>query len=121
MASSISQNTIQCYQTKTSTSNIAITILDFRKHMLEQTPKLCSDTWTWEPQLTPLFKYNHKIYPDIFLNRVEHENWKVYIQDSLANNSDIKEETLTTFKQLLEFTTAKIEAINSGVLNPFVD
>ena len=71
--------------------------------------------------LLPFSSTNCKTYPEIFLKKIEHENWKVYIQDSPGNNHNISKETLTMFQQLLEFTTAKLKAINSGMLNPFVD
>ena len=71
--------------------------------------------------LLPFSSTGHKIYPGTFLNRIEHENWKVYIQDSLANNINISKETLTVFQQLLKFTTSTLNDLSLGVLTPFVD
>ena len=49
------------------------------------------------------------VLPSVYLNRLVHHNWEVYIRDSLRNDYNMDESVVDCFESYLSFTKPLID------------
>ena len=60
--------------------------------------------------LLPFSNTYRTVLPSVYLNRLVHHNWEVYIRDSLRNDYNMDESVVDRLESYLRFTKSSIDA-----------